>query len=171
MDQSYYEALKLLYDEIDGYLPQHDGNPCKSCNMCCTSLASQGVSLLELDYIEEFLTRKETPAATLLDFIYYVSKKNVYSSGSLLCPFYDKDWGGCSIYLARPLSCRTFGYFIREENLDLIPSSCFLKKTTKIYTDETFPLLLPFTLPFYTLVNNYEEFLKKKMCEFSHNKG
>ena len=157
MDPLYFARTSLMYQEVDKHLPRLEGNLCGSCNLCCTSMASQGVSSLEFDYIEEFLKRSGRKGSLPARFKKYIQEhKAPASSKPRLCPCYRKKERCCSIYAARPLSCRTFGYFIREGSILLIPASCALREYTALYSDETFPRLLPFALPFYSLVYEYD---------------
>ncbi len=163
MEPLFYRQVEMIYKEVDSHLPVHRENPCNGCSMCCTSSASQGATALEYDYIKQYLVNSGRSPEELDRFKDYVSKVIDTSTGNLLynnCPFYNLTDKCCTIYPARPLSCRTFGYFIKEGRLHLIPDRCFLKKTVKIYTDNTFGSLLPFALPFYDMVHLYEEFLK-----------
>ncbi|MGV8118744.1 MAG: YkgJ family cysteine cluster protein [Candidatus Xenobiia bacterium LiM19] len=74
------------------------------------------------------------------------------------CPLYDEQLKGCSIYPARPLPCRTYGYFMNSSTISLIPDFCALKPTTVMYDDATFFQHLPFCVPFYSLIYSYDDF-------------
>ena len=74
------------------------------------------------------------------------------------CPLYDEQLKGCSIYPARPLPCRTYGYFMNRSTISLIPDFCALKPTTVLYDDATFFQHLPFCVPFYSLIYSYDDF-------------
>jgi Fe-S-cluster containining protein len=111
----------------------------------------------------EHLAAVGRPAREAEDFKAYVSKTKKEASDDLLhevCPFH-AGASGCNIYPARPLSCRAFGRFINKSLLHIIPESCPLRETIVIYTDETFADLVPFALPFYSLVGRYDRFLKE----------
>ena len=165
MEPLFYYQIETIYKEVDSHLPVHKQNPCNGCNICCTSSASQGATTLEFDYMKEYLIKSGRSPEEMERFKDYVNKLKDKSTGKLLynnCPFYNITDKYCTIYPARPLSCRTFGYFIKEGRLNLIPDRCFLKRNIKIYTDITFGNLLPFALPFYEIVSSYEEFLKGK---------
>jgi len=154
MNNYFYRKLKKIYDFAEDFFPKSMENLCVNCNICCTAMASLGVSLLELEYINEYLLQKNISVEYINKFIDYINKAEDREEHLIydICPFYDK---GCFIYPARPLSCRTYGYFIKEEYLNIIPEECFLKKDIIIYNDETFAETLPFVLPFYSLVNEY----------------
>lgn len=162
MDPIYFARVTLLYEDINTHFPPSEGNLCGSCHRCCTSEASQGVSALEFDYVEEFLLRAGRDSREVDALRNYIHKVDPPGpEGSRRCPLYDVETSGCSIYIARPLSCRAFGYFIREGNTGLIPPGCALRELTITYTDETFASLLPFAMPFYSLVYEYENLRKK----------
>jgi len=74
------------------------------------------------------------------------------------CPLYDEQLKGCSIYPARPLPCRTYGYFMNRSTISLIPDFCALKPATVLYDDATFFQHLPFCVPFYSLIYSYDDF-------------
>lgn len=165
MNPYFYETLQKLYAEIDNYLPEHKVNPCGNCRICCTFIVRMGVSLLEYDYMKEYIKKTGGNQKQLDDFKDYLARKEDPKTGELLykiCPFYDEKMKGCSLYPARPLACRTFGYFIKENSLDLIPDECNLKKDVKIYRDETFSEVMPFLRAFYTLVFKYDSMFGEK---------
>jgi|GEM_PF-1336946 len=78
------------------------------------------------------------------------------------CPLYDEQLKECSIYPARPLPCRTYGYFMNRNTISLIPDYCALKPTTVLYDDTTFFQHLPFCVPFYSLIYSYDDFIKRE---------
>ncbi len=78
------------------------------------------------------------------------------------CPLYDERLKGCSIYPARPLPCRTYGYFMNSKTISLIPDFCALKPTTVLYDEYTFFQHLPFCVPFFSLVFSYDDFRKRE---------
>lgn len=160
MNPSFFARTEELYRSIDDYLPSSGGNPCNQCRLCCTGLAFQGVSELEFDYIEEYLIRKGKDPEQVKPFRKFIGAKKRGSPGPAdeSCPFHSGT--GCSIYEARTLSCRTFGYFIRAENLSMIPESCAFRKKVILYTVESFGELIPFAVPFYSLVGSYDRFLQ-----------
>lgn len=157
MNSYYWEQIKKAYENIEKYLPEYSGNPCGNCRICCTYIVSQGVTLLELDYIDEYLKNEKISDEKLKEFQEYINKAEENREIKYkVCPFYSSELKGCRIYSARPLSCRTFGYFIKSEKLHFIPDECLLKKNIKTYEDETFNEIMPFIRPFYTLVFQYE---------------
>ncbi|HPZ08868.1 MAG TPA: YkgJ family cysteine cluster protein [Candidatus Eremiobacteraeota bacterium] len=161
MDEYFYNLTELIYKEVDSYLPVYKNNPCRECKICCTTLASQGLTSLEFDYMREYLiknSRTDEEAENFRDYIDKLKNENLNQPLHLICPFYNLQAKGCSIYPARPLSCRTFGYFIKDERQYLIPEECYLKKNIKIYTKQTFSEIMPFAQPFYSLVYDYEKF-------------
>ena len=163
MNDYYYEETGRLYKIVDQFLHNNSLNPCGDCNICCTSAVSQGVSILEFDYIKEFLLKIKTDPERGNEFADYVNKKKCSVHNSVIhhtCPFYEKNFKQCSIYSARPLSCRTYGYFVKSDNFKLLPDKCAFKKSVKIYGEENFEELLPFVYPFYLLIFEYDEHKK-----------
>ncbi|MDQ7822722.1 MAG: YkgJ family cysteine cluster protein [Candidatus Eremiobacteraeota bacterium] len=158
----FYNRTCEVFREVESFLPSTGGNVCLACNICCSSVASLGVTELEFDYIHEFLERSGRDvegAALFRDYIFTVRKPPDVRPQKLICPFYDRKAEGCAIYEVRPLSCRTYGHFIREDLLGLIPERCVLKKNVVIYKEETFFRYLPFTIPFFTLAFAYDDHL------------
>jgi Fe-S-cluster containining protein len=67
------------------------------------------------------------------------------TSGTTHCPLLV--FGNCSVYLTRPLNCRTFGYFAVDRGPDSRPYMC---KAAVDHMDETFPkeVALPLLDPY-----------------------
>jgi len=165
MDPYYYKQTEIAYEIIDRYLPAHKENPCKNCTICCTcDLRPGGATLLELHYIKEYISRKGMAAEDSEKFQEYINKeRKTYKR----CPFYSMEENGCTIYPARALACRTFGYFIKEDSLHLIPDECMYKKNITTYSSETFNTVMPFVRPFYTLAMEYEKMVSRQLSDIS----
>jgi len=107
--KDFIEALHNVYTEVDKRLPPLEaGNVCKSCFYCCTVRSKINASKLELDYLGEQVNKEELEA--FVDFIRH--KKDPTAKRYHLyfrCPFYDSSLRGCSVYKARPYSCRVLG--------------------------------------------------------------
>lgn len=165
MNAAFFEKTAELYEYAGRFLPSWGGNPCMGCNVCCSSVATLGVSRLEFDYMEEYLRRNGGDVSAVEDFRRYIAAKGKDREILLTCPFFSEKAGGCGIYEARTLSCRTFGCFIRDSLLHLIPDFCNLKKNTVLYNEDTFAFVMPFVPPFYSLIASYDAFLAEKAGE------
>ncbi len=108
-------TLEDLYRRVDARAAAisegHAWWPCrKGCDHCCRHLAAPlTLSAWEWSYLwEGFLAlpaeaRAEVRArATALD-----GTQRPYT-----CPFLDRDTGGCRVYAHRPLTCRTYGFYV-----------------------------------------------------------
>ena len=156
MLDDFYNAVTELYNYTNKFMPEYESNPCEKCNICCGKIATLGVSDLEFDYIEETLKRENKNNEPLLQFKSFVSNLSV-GKNKEVCPFFCSNIKGCLIHTIRPMSCRTFGCFIGESMLDLIPDKCLLKKDVLIYNDSNFQELMPFIHPFYSLIEVYKK--------------
>lgn len=95
-----------------------EANPCGTCLQCCTSSGrrSHGVTEIELAYLES-----QTGPERIDAFRAYVKGE---PGGDTTCPYYDRGAHGCTVYAARPFSCRVFGHF-RVEGSRLPPDCAF----------------------------------------------
>jgi Fe-S-cluster containining protein len=95
--------LHKIYDDVP------KGN-CKGCGNCC--MESVGISLVEFLNIYNYLQKNNKLKSNMINnifdyyFLEYVQK--------LPCPFKDEN-NMCSIYEVRPLNCRIYGHWIKED--------------------------------------------------------
>jgi tetratricopeptide (TPR) repeat protein len=149
-----FKKIAKFYQDLEPYLVQVKGNVCRecSCSECCTFAARGGnhaVAEMEFDYIEKYYQKKGYPQGDVEQFKDYLSRRRnekkelIYS----ICPFFDEKQYGCSIYEARPLSCRLYGSFFVEEFP--IPNRCYFKtigkKIRKNNSLEEIPLAFQFS--------------------------
>lgn len=98
-----FEKLNNIYDT----LPKGE---CTGCGSCC--MESVGINLIEFLNIFNYLRDKDELRKKSLDrimdyyFIEFMEKKS--------CPFRDEN-NRCEIYEARPLNCRLFGHWKKED--------------------------------------------------------
>lgn len=94
----------------------HGSWPCrKGCDECCRSLASQPrVTQGEWSAIAASLDALPPEAATSLRLRILESN---HASRPIVCPFLDGSAGACLIYEARPVACRTYGFYVERENV------------------------------------------------------
>ncbi len=161
MKENYYHAVTELYNYVNTFLPQYDGNPCVDCNMCCGRIDTLGVSELEFDYIEHALTESGGDLSRFRrfkDFILSLAGERTEQ----VCPFFDREIAGCAIHTIRPLSCRTFGCFIGRSMMNMIPDVCLLKNDVVVYDEANFFEIMPFIHPFYSLIEKYRQLSEEK---------
>ena len=99
----YFEKLNDIYST----LPKGD---CAGCGNCC--MESVGINLIEFLNIYRYLAEKqelrECSIERIVDYYFMeLMKKNS-------CPFRDEN-NGCLIYEVRPLNCRLFGHWKKED--------------------------------------------------------
>ena len=99
----YFEKLNDIYST----LPKGD---CAGCGNCC--MESVGINLIEFLNIYRYLAEKqelrECSIERIVDYYFMeLMKKNS-------CPFRDEN-NRCLIYEVRPLNCRLFGHWKKEE--------------------------------------------------------
>lgn len=111
-----YANENKLFDRLNNIYKELPSGDCSGCGNCC--MESVGTNLIEFINIYKYLESKPELKNMCLDkiidyyFLEYIEKKP--------CPFKDKD-NRCMIYEVRPLNCRLFGHWKKEDynkNLD-----------------------------------------------------
>lgn len=99
-----------LFDKLNDIYKKLPSGDCSGCGNCC--MESVGINLIEFINIYDYLESKPELKKMCLDkiidyyFLEYIEKKP--------CPFKDKD-NRCMIYEVRPLNCRLFGHWKKED--------------------------------------------------------
>ncbi|NUO50130.1 MAG: YkgJ family cysteine cluster protein [Polyangiaceae bacterium] len=110
-------SLVVLDAEIDARVADtrraHGYWPCKEgCDLCCRSLP-------RLPVITEPEWRRLRVAIDRLDASVVEQVRARLSSaperGPLTCPLLDPERGACLVYEARPIACRTYGYYTERD--------------------------------------------------------
>ena len=88
--------------------------PCrKGCDHCCRRLASVPVvTAAEWDLIAEGLGELPSDVA---DQARQRIRESAGLSRPVICPLLDVDSGTCLVYHARPVACRTYGFYAERE--------------------------------------------------------
>lgn len=120
MRELFFQELEQIYQNLNRSLPSGKGNLCGDCYHCCTTaeLTEHRVTALEIDYLESRVG--EDKIASFLNFL--------DRSPNTVCPYYQ---GGCTVYEARPYSCRTFGHYRREDTP--LPEICVFRGQEAIF--------------------------------------
>ena len=110
-------ALTVLHQEIDARVSQmqrsHGPWPCAAgCDTCCHRLgALPQLSEPEFDLL--------WPAIEALDdaraVVQAIEDAHPDPDGRWTCPLLDPDRGRCRVYAARPVACRTYGFYAGRE--------------------------------------------------------
>lgn len=105
----YVNKNKLIHKLNDVYKSLPSGN-CNGCGNCC--MESVGINLIEFINIFEYLKNKDELRKKCLEkvldyyLLEYVNKRP--------CPFRDEN-NRCLIYEVRPLNCRLFGHWKKDD--------------------------------------------------------
>ena len=105
-----YANENRLFDKLNNIYKSLPSGDCSGCGNCC--MESVGTNLIEFINIYNYLENKPELKKMCLDkiidyyFLEYIDKKP--------CPFKDKD-NRCMIYEVRPLNCRLFGHWKKED--------------------------------------------------------
>lgn len=86
--------------------------PCrKGCDDCCRRLAS--VPLVSRVEWEEIRRALDSLPAEVEERI----RESAGGSRPFVCPLLDRDSGACLVYAARPVECRTYGFYVERERV------------------------------------------------------
>lgn len=109
-----HQIQAAVNERTSEILAAHPGWPCrKGCDDCCRRLAAVPlVSETEWRRIAAALDVLPTPTAES-------ARHRIAASASLsrpvVCPLLDLAAGACLIYDARPIACRTYGFYADRE--------------------------------------------------------
>jgi len=103
------DAVRRRTDEITAAHPEW---PCrKGCDDCCRNLAAAPrVSAAEWGAIR-------TAIDALPGDIAEAVRERIRARASRVCPLLDTEAGACLVYEARPIACRTYGFYAEREGV------------------------------------------------------
>lgn len=113
-------SLSILQEQISrrcaATSAAHPFWPCASgCDDCCRSLAAVP-SLHHVEWDALWSAIVALPADQLAqvsrEMDALCEKESAGLCGSLVCPLLDQTQGICRVYPARPLACRTYGFYV-----------------------------------------------------------
>ena len=105
-----YAKKNKLFDKLNNIYDTLPSGKCSGCGNCC--MESVGINLIEFLNIFNYLQDKDELRKKSLDkimdyyFMEFMEKKS--------CPFKDEN-NRCEIYEVRPLNCRLFGHWKKED--------------------------------------------------------
>lgn len=105
-----YAKKNQLFDKLNNIYKTLPKGQCTGCGNCC--MESVGINLIEFLNIFNYLQDKEELRKKSLNkiidyyFMEFMEKKS--------CPFKDEN-NRCEIYEVRPLNCRLFGHWKKED--------------------------------------------------------
>ncbi len=101
---------------VEGMASARGDWPCrKGCDDCCHRLAAiPRVSRTEWEGIREALDELSREVAEAARARIRASAEE---SRPFTCPLLDRDSGTCLIYAARPVECRTYGFYLERDRV------------------------------------------------------
>ena len=157
-----YANENRLFDKLNNIYKSLPSGDCSGCGNCC--MESVGTNLIEFINIYNYLENKPELKKMCLDkiidyyFLEYIDKKP--------CPFKDKD-NRCMVYEVRPLNCRLFGHWKKEDynaNLSrVIEQNMNYKKDMKnLYGVDISDEVLNFSIKYCETFKPEKNYLSKK---------
>ncbi len=110
-------TLTVLDDAIDARVSAtraaHPSWPCqRGCDLCCRSLPHlPTITRAEWRRVEHALGLLPTATRQQIE----ERTQQAPRSGPLTCPMLDPSTGACLVYAARPIACRTYGYYTERD--------------------------------------------------------
>ncbi len=111
-----HEIQNTVARRVSEIASAHGDWPCrKGCDHCCRRLASVPVvTAAEWDLMAEALG--DLPA-DVADEARHRIRQSAGLSRPVICPLLDVGSGTCLIYHARPVACRTYGFYVEREGV------------------------------------------------------
>ncbi len=105
-----YAKQNELFDDLNKVYKDVPSGDCTGCGNCC--MESVGINLIEFFNIYDYLINKEDLKEICLSKIvdYYFLEYTIKKP----CPFRDEN-NRCLIYEVRPLNCRLYGHWKKED--------------------------------------------------------
>ena len=112
--------LHIIQEEIrarvEDIASAHGAWPCrKGCDECCHRLASVPIVTREEWLLIAGELARLDPATA--DAIRERIQKSADASRPVVCPILDRDSGTCLVYDARPIACRSYGFYVERESV------------------------------------------------------
>lgn len=86
----------------------------KGCDSCCRRLAEMPrLTAAEWDLLRDGLAA--VSAERLQAIQVRMSILAEQGSGPVICPLLDEGLGACSVYVQRPVACRTYGFYVERD--------------------------------------------------------
>lgn len=126
MNQAQQKLLDLeqrIEVRVQDIRASRDWWPCRrGCDRCCRQLAQPPeLSLQEWVRIDEAIAALPVPIRAEIEqkidkLLVQIAENTVTSQ--IMCPYLDENEGACRIYDARPIACRTYGFFVARDGND-----------------------------------------------------
>ena len=105
-----YAKKNKLFDKLNNIYDTLPSGKCSGCGNCC--MESVGINLIEFlnifNYLQDKDELRQKSLSKIMDYYFmeFMEKKS--------CPFKDEN-NRCEIYEVRPLNCRLFGHWRKED--------------------------------------------------------
>lgn len=107
------EQIRSRVEEITS---EHANWPCrKGCDDCCRRLAS--VPIVTREEWRGIAAHLELLEPVTAEAIRERIRNSATASRPVVCPMLDADSGTCLVYEARPVACRSYGFYVERERV------------------------------------------------------
>lgn len=94
---------------------EHPNFPCRAgCDTCCRSLPHLP-TITEPEWRRLHAALLQLDPSVRDDVFARLREEAQRTSGKTLCPMLDTTKGMCRVYEARPIACRTYGYYVERD--------------------------------------------------------
>jgi uncharacterized protein len=112
--------LHVLQEQIRGRVEEmtseHASWPCrKGCDDCCRQLAS--VPIVTREEWQGIAAHLELLESETADAVRKRIRNSATASRPVVCPMLDAHAGTCLVYEARPIACRSYGFYVERESV------------------------------------------------------
>lgn len=111
-------ALVVLDAQVAGRCREietaHGDWPCRAgCDDCCRSLARRPELTAE-EWERLRAATEELPLEQRQEVVARAAEILAQPVGPYVCPWLDRKQGRCRVYAARPIACRTYGFYVER---------------------------------------------------------
>ncbi|HVY91530.1 MAG TPA: YkgJ family cysteine cluster protein [Bryobacteraceae bacterium] len=111
-----YQIQEQVRERTEQIAAAHGNWPCrKGCDDCCRHLAA--VPRVTKDEWLLIAGAIDAMPAPLAETIRGRLRKSAGSTRPIVCPLLDMDSGACLIYAARPVACRSYGFYAARDKV------------------------------------------------------
>jgi uncharacterized protein len=118
------EDLRQLGDRIEARVQairaEHDWWPCRrGCDHCCRNLARPlELTIAEWSRVDEAVAALPATISSEIQINIRALLNQIEGAltTSMICPYLNQQDGCCYIYAARPIACRTYGFFVARDH-------------------------------------------------------
>jgi uncharacterized protein len=124
MDDSQHFLHSLderIESRVQAIRAERDWWPCRrGCDHCCRHLAHPPeLSAVEWERLDAAIAQLPTPERVIVEqrivaLLQGIAENTLNSQ--VVCPYLDEQEGACRIYDARPIACRTYGFFVTHDH-------------------------------------------------------